>query len=62
MNVDILESNPDWRWYLLLSGACLTLTVVAWLLSKYCEVRGFDLLSKTANAHIDLFLDPLPIL
>ena len=40
MNVDILEKNPDWRWYLLFSGGCLTLTVLVWLLFKYSEVCG----------------------
>jgi hypothetical protein len=44
MNVDILQSNPDWRWYLLFSGGCLILTVLVWLLSRHGEVRGSSLL------------------
>jgi hypothetical protein len=38
MNVDILESNPDWRWYLLFGGGCLALTVIVWLVFKYGQV------------------------
>lgn len=38
MNVDILESNPDWRWYLLFGGGCLSLTGFVWLLAKYGQV------------------------
>ena len=39
MNVDILENNPDWRWYLLAAGASLTVTVVGWLTFKYSQVH-----------------------
>jgi hypothetical protein len=39
MNVDILESNPDWRWYLLFGGGCLALTALVWLLFKLVWVR-----------------------
>lgn len=38
MNVDILESNPDWRWYLLFMGSVLFLTTAGWLFVKYFEV------------------------
>lgn len=38
MNVDILESNPDWRWYLLFMGSFLFLTTAGWLFAKYFEV------------------------
>lgn len=38
MNVDILESNPDWRWYLLFGGGCLALTVLVWLFAKHGDV------------------------
>ncbi|KAF2800332.1 hypothetical protein K505DRAFT_228981, partial [Melanomma pulvis-pyrius CBS 109.77] len=38
MNVDILETNPDWRWYLLLGSGFLALTVLGWLLFKYGQV------------------------
>jgi hypothetical protein len=39
MNVDILKTNPDWRWYILFGGGLLTLTIVGWLLFKYGRVR-----------------------
>ncbi|TXB96358.1 hypothetical protein FocTR4_00016756 [Fusarium oxysporum f. sp. cubense] len=32
MNVDILENNPDWRWYLLFMGSLLVLTTIGWSL------------------------------
>lgn len=38
MNVNILENNPDWRWYLLLLGTLLLLTIAVWLLFKYVKV------------------------
>lgn len=38
MNVDILASNPDWRWYILLGGGFLVVTVLGWLLFKYGQV------------------------
>ncbi|KAJ4129487.1 hypothetical protein NW765_016360 [Fusarium oxysporum] len=41
MNVDILESNPDWRWYLLFMGSFLFLTIAGWLFFKYFEVESW---------------------
>ncbi|KIL88327.1 hypothetical protein FAVG1_08406 [Fusarium avenaceum] len=41
MNVDILESNPDWRWYLLFMGSVLFLTTAGWLFVKYFEVESW---------------------
>jgi hypothetical protein len=38
MNVDILESNPDWRWYLPFMGSFLFLTIAGWLFFKYFKV------------------------
>jgi hypothetical protein len=49
MNVDILESNPDWRWYLLFGGGCLTLTVLVWLLAKYGQVRASHIREPTSS-------------
>ncbi|KAK2690543.1 hypothetical protein QWA68_010254 [Fusarium oxysporum] len=34
MNVNLLSNNPDWRWYILVAGVVLTLTVVGWLIFK----------------------------
>ncbi|KAK2792388.1 hypothetical protein FQN52_003323 [Onygenales sp. PD_12] len=39
MNVDILKGNPDWRWYILFGGVCLTLTLTGWLIFKYCPIE-----------------------
>ncbi|KAF4947140.1 hypothetical protein FSARC_14045 [Fusarium sarcochroum] len=46
MNVDILENNPDWRWYLLFVGSILLLTITGWLFSKYFEAE------RWVEAHI----------
>ncbi|KAH6884162.1 ankyrin repeat-containing domain protein [Thelonectria olida] len=35
MNVNSLENNPDWRWYVAFSGGTMGLTVLAWLIFKY---------------------------
>ncbi|RYC89300.1 hypothetical protein BFJ63_vAg7902 [Fusarium oxysporum f. sp. narcissi] len=34
MNVNLLSNNPDWRWYILVAGVVLTLTVGGWLIFK----------------------------
>lgn len=47
MNVNILENNPDWRWYLLVVGTILLLTISVWLLFEYLKVR---LLSSDGTA------------
>ncbi|CAJ0543837.1 Ff.00g039510.m01.CDS01 [Fusarium sp. VM40] len=41
MNVDILEGNPDWWWYLLFMGSLLFLTTAGWLFAKYLEVESW---------------------
>ena len=41
MNINLLEDNPSWWWYLPLLGAILALTLVGWLLFKYNPVRLF---------------------
>ncbi|OAL48910.1 hypothetical protein IQ07DRAFT_65667 [Pyrenochaeta sp. DS3sAY3a] len=38
MNVNVLENNPDWRWFMLFLGCLLIVTVVVWLLFKYGQV------------------------
>jgi hypothetical protein len=38
MNVNILESNPDWRWFLLAVGVLLVTTILVWLFFKYGQV------------------------
>lgn len=35
MNVDLLKDNPDWRWYILVGGTVMTLTIVGWLVFKF---------------------------
>lgn len=39
MNVNILASNPDWRWYLLFVSMTLVITIVSWLLFKYGQIE-----------------------
>ncbi|PLB43650.1 ankyrin [Aspergillus steynii IBT 23096] len=38
MNVDILADNPSWRWYPLVGGTLLLLTVATWLVSKFTHM------------------------
>lgn len=38
MNVDILENNPNWRWFLLFAGGALVITFIVWLITKYINV------------------------
>ncbi|KAF7161585.1 hypothetical protein CNMCM5623_007120 [Aspergillus felis] len=39
MNVDILKDDPSWRWYPLVGGILVLLTVIAWLLSKFTNIE-----------------------
>ncbi|KAF2997583.1 hypothetical protein E8E13_002417 [Curvularia kusanoi] len=39
MNVDILASNPDWRWYILFVSIILAITILGWLLFKYGQIE-----------------------
>lgn len=41
MNINLLENNPDWRWYLLVGEMCLVSTIVGWLVFKFTSVRLF---------------------
>lgn len=38
MNVDILEDNPSWRWYPLIGGMLLLLSVASWVFFKFINV------------------------
>lgn len=54
MNVNLLQSNPDWRWYLLFAGSSLVLTGALWMASKFFPVRPFsESLGQIFN-HCDL--------
>ncbi|KAL2812245.1 ankyrin repeat-containing domain protein [Aspergillus cavernicola] len=35
MNIDLLQNNPDWRWYLLFGGSSLLLNASIWIIFKY---------------------------
>lgn len=39
MNVNLLQDNPDWRWYILFGCVSLVITGVLWLISKCIPVR-----------------------
>ncbi|KAJ5538533.1 hypothetical protein N7494_008012 [Penicillium frequentans] len=34
MNVNLLQDNPDWRWYILFGGLTLVFTAALWLITK----------------------------
>ena len=38
MNVDLLQDNPDWRWYILFACASVVITGITWLISKCSPV------------------------
>jgi hypothetical protein len=40
MNVNLLQNNPDWRWYILFVAVLLLLTLTGWLVFKYNPVSG----------------------
>ena len=39
MNINLLKDNPHWGWYLLVGGACLSLTFTVFLVFKFTSVR-----------------------
>ena len=52
MNVDILENNPDWRWFILVVGASLALSFLGWLAAKYTQVCVvFDLMDMDTESN-----------
>lgn len=44
MNVNILENNPDWRWYLPFVASSLILSIIGWLVFKYNPVSHLALI------------------
>ncbi|KAH6869122.1 hypothetical protein B0T10DRAFT_569067 [Thelonectria olida] len=40
MNVNLFQDNPDWRWYILVAGSIVVLTIAVWLIFKCIPVRG----------------------
>lgn len=38
MNIDLLENNPSWTWYPIVSGGLIILTISGWLLYKISSV------------------------
>ena len=43
MNVNLLENNPDWRWYILFGMLSFVFTGALWLVSKALPVRNSTL-------------------
>lgn len=41
MNVDVLKNDPSWRWYPLVGGVLLLLTLAVWISSKFTNVSNF---------------------
>ncbi|PYH99006.1 hypothetical protein BO71DRAFT_3305 [Aspergillus ellipticus CBS 707.79] len=57
MNVNLLDDNPDWRWYLVLGGASLLFTVIMWTLFKFVPIESWLeakwlLFRRPRNAHV----------
>ncbi|KAF7532933.1 hypothetical protein G7054_g7552 [Neopestalotiopsis clavispora] len=56
MNVDILENNPNWRWFLPFAGGALVITVLVWLISKYSNIE--TLLERHLGKRLQRLSDP----
>ncbi|PWY65547.1 hypothetical protein BO83DRAFT_121211 [Aspergillus eucalypticola CBS 122712] len=57
MNVNLLDDNPDWRWYLVLGGASLLFTVIMWALFKFVPIESWLeakwlSIRRPRNAHV----------
>jgi len=39
MNVNLFKDNPEWWWFVIVSGVVLGLTILGWLCFKYGQVR-----------------------
>lgn len=52
MNIDLLQDNPDWRWYLLFGFLSLLLTGLLWSISKCAPVSTIILIYTTDDADI----------
>jgi drug/metabolite transporter (DMT)-like permease len=48
MNVNLLQDNPDWRWYILFGVLSLVITAILWLISKSIPVGNLALGYVTA--------------
>ncbi|CAG7939810.1 unnamed protein product [Penicillium salamii] len=51
MNVDLLQNNPDWKWYLLFGGLSLILTGTLWMASKFFPISFQKQLSRAPRKH-----------
>lgn len=52
MNVNLLQDNPDWRWYILFGGLTLVFTAALWLITKCIPVGILAPYYVTARADI----------
>lgn len=57
MNINLLEDNPDWKWYILFGCVSLVITGVLWLFSKWIPVRTLvrtvlDYITAGTDIHI----------
>ena len=53
MNVNLLEDNPDWKWYLLFAGGLMLLTLIGWLMSKHYPVRIYARSSQAGKTNVE---------
>lgn len=55
MNVDILEANPSWGWYVVFMAGTLSLTMIVWIVFKrFPDVRRFS--SCHNSSHVLLLI------
>lgn len=58
MNVNLLESKPDWRWYILFGALSCLLTGAMWIASKYLPNLPVSAISQTAGGFQSLAARP----
>ncbi|PLN84302.1 ankyrin repeat-containing domain protein [Aspergillus taichungensis] len=58
MNVDVLKNDPSWRWYPLVGGVLLLLTLVVWISSKFTNVDQIEHKTRAMARRSMLRLQP----
>lgn len=51
-NIDLLQDNPDWKWYLLFGPLSLFITGLLWSISKCAPVSKIILIHTTNDADV----------
>lgn len=55
MNVNLLEQNPGWQWYIVIAGPILAVVLSVWIFCKYLPVCSLVMLLIAALYMLTLF-------